>query len=102
MYFDDVQDTIERQWSMLETSKEVIDALQDSHESWIQNKTNRIIRVLTVFSVTMLPLTVVTGMFGMNVKLPYAQDPWAFLAIFTVLFLFLIGALAYFVWNTWL
>ena len=90
VYFDDVQDTIERQWSMLETSKEVIDALQDSHEAWIQNKTNRIIRVLTVFSVTMLPLTVVTGMFGMNVRLPYAEDPWAFLAIFVVLFLFLI------------
>ena len=102
VYFDDVQDTIERQWSMLETSKEVIDALQDSHEAWIQNKTNRIIRVLTVFSVTMLPLTVVTGMFGLNVRLPYAEDPWAFLAIFVVLFLFLISALAYFVWKKWL
>jgi len=102
VYFDDVQDTIERQWSMLETSKEVITALQESHEAWIQNKTNRVIRVLTVFSVTMLPLTVITGMFGMNVNLPYAQDPWAFVGIAIVLFLFLIGALAYFGWRRWL
>ena len=102
VYFDDVQDTIERQWSMLETSKEVIIALQESHEAWIQNKTNRIIRVLTIFSVMMLPLTVITGMFGMNVALPYAQDPLAFVGIAIVLFLFLIGALAYFGWRRWL
>lgn len=102
VYFDDVLDAIERQWSLLEASKEVIEALHDSYESWIQNKTNRIIRVLTVFSVTMLPLTVVTGMFGMNVNFPHQADPYAFFGIVAVLFLFLVGALAYFGWRKWL
>jgi magnesium transporter len=102
VYFDDVLDAIERQWSLLETAKEVIEALQDSHESWIQNKTNRIIRLLTVFSVIMLPLTVVTGMFGMNVPFPGANDPWAFFGIIAVLFLIMIGAIAYFAWRKWL
>ena len=102
VYFDDVQDAIEQQWSMLETAKEVIGALQELHESWIQNKTNRIIRILTVFSVTMLPLTVITGIFGMNVDLPYSHDPWAFIGISAILFLILIGALAYFGWRKWL
>jgi len=102
VYFDDVQDAIERQWSLLETAKEVIEALQDSHESWIQNKTNRIIRVLTVFSVTLLPLTVITGIYGMNVPLPYASDPLAFIGILSSLFIFLIGALVWFGWKKWL
>lgn len=50
VYFDDVVDAIERQWSLLETNKEVIEALQGSFESWIQDKTNRIIRLLSFFS----------------------------------------------------
>ena len=102
VYFDDVLDAIERQWALLETSKEVINALQESFESWIQNKTNRIIRVLTVFSVTMLPLTVLTGLYGMNVDLPYATNTHAFLIITGFLLIFLIGTLSYFGWKKWL
>jgi magnesium transporter len=102
VYFDDVLDAIERQWALLETAKEVSDALQQSFESWIQNKTNRIIRVLTVISVTMLPLTVITGMYGMNVHLPFEGDPYAFIAIAALLFVFLVGSLGYFAWKKWL
>ena len=102
VYFDDVLDAIERQWSLLETSKEVIEALQDSHETWIQSKTNRVIRVLTVFSVTLLPLTVITGFYGMNVHLPYSDSPQAFLGISAVLAFFLVGALIYSMWKKWL
>ena len=102
VYFDDVLDAIERQWELLETGKEVINALQESFESWIQNKTNRIIRVLTVFSVTMLPLTVLTGLYGMNVDLPYADNSHAFLMIAGFLLLSLVGSITYFGWKKWL
>ncbi len=102
VYFDDVQDAIERQWSMLETVKEVIEALQDSHEAWVRNKTNRTMQVLTVFSVTMLPLTVITGLFGMNVPIPHGSDPWAFLGIAFVLLGFLVATVVYSWWKRWL
>jgi magnesium transporter len=102
VYFDDVVDAIERQWSLLETAKEVIEALHGSFESWIQEKTNRIIRLLTVFSVTMLPLTVITGFYGMNVHLPYAGEPHASVGISLVLFLVMVGTIAYFGWKRWL
>ena len=97
-----VQDAVERQWALLETAKEVIEALQDSYESWIQSRTNRIVRVLTIFSVTMLPLSVITGLYGMNVDLPYSQDPNAFLAIISILLLILFSGIAYFGWKKWL
>jgi magnesium transporter len=102
IYFDDVQDAVERQWGLLETAKEVIEALQDSHESWIQSRTNRIVRILTIFSVTMLPLTVLTGLYGMNVQLPYAGDTRAFLGILGVMFIILLAAVGYFGWKKWL
>jgi magnesium transporter len=102
LYFDDILDAIERQWSLLETAKEMIDALQETHESWLSHKTNAVVRVLTVFSVTMLPLTVITGLYGMNVKLPLQGDPFAFIGIGAVMVLILAVMVLYFSRKHWL
>jgi len=102
LYFDDVLDDIERQWSLLDTAKEMIDVLQDTHESWISHRTNNIIRVLTIFSVTMLPLTLITGLYGMNVQLPYANSPIAFSAIVSVMLILLLGMFIYFLVRKWI
>ncbi|MBU2213240.1 magnesium transporter CorA, partial [Patescibacteria group bacterium] len=102
LYFDDILDAIERQWSMLDTAKEMIEALQDTHESWLTHKTNAVVRILTVFSVTMLPLTVITGFFGMNVTLPYQQHQQAFLWLMFGMITLLVGLIAYFAKKGWL
>lgn len=94
LYFDDILDAIERQWSLLDTAKELSEALQDTHEAWLSHKTNSVVKVLTIFSVTMLPLTVITGFYGMNVGLPYQQSPQAFLGIVFVM----IGLIAVMFW----
>ncbi|MFH1670695.1 MAG: magnesium transporter CorA family protein [Patescibacteria group bacterium] len=102
LYFDDILDAIERQWSMLDTAKEMIEALQDTHESWLTHKTNAVVRILTVFSVTMLPLTVITGFFGMNVILPYQHHQQAFLWLMFGMITLLVGLIAYFAKKGWL
>ncbi len=71
IYFDDVVDQIEKLWNILETQKEVIESLEDTNESLLSHKINNTMRTLTVFSVIMLPLTFLTGLFGMNVELPF-------------------------------
>lgn len=73
VYFDDVVDQIEKLWNILETQKEVIESLEDTNESLLSHKINNTMRILTVFSVIMLPLTFLTGLFGMNVQLPFDQ-----------------------------
>jgi len=73
IYFDDVVDQIERLWNILETEKEVIESLEDTNESLLSHKINNTMRTLTVFSVIMLPLTFLTGLFGMNVRLPFPE-----------------------------
>ena len=102
LYFDDILDAIERQWALLDTSKEMIDALQDTHESWLSHKTNAVIQVLTIFSVTMLPLTFVTGLYGMNVGLPFDTHPQAFFVVLGMMGMLLIGMLGYFARKHWL
>ena len=70
LYFDDIVDAAERIWDQLDNYKEVVEALEDTNESVIAHRQNDVLRVLTVFSVILLPLTLITGIFGMNVDFP--------------------------------
>ena len=70
LYFDDIVDASERIWDLLDNYKEVVEALEDTNESLISHQQNDILYVLTIFSVVMLPLTFLTGFFGMNVHFP--------------------------------
>ena len=73
IYFDDIVDQIESLWNILGTQKEIIESLEDTNESLLSHNINLTMRTLTVFSAIMLPLTFLTGLFGMNVKLPFEE-----------------------------
>ena len=46
-----------------------VTGLLDAHLSFTSNRLNQVMKTLTVISTIFLPLTVLTGMFGMNVEL---------------------------------
>jgi magnesium transporter len=102
LYFDDIVDAAERIWDMLDNYKEVVEALEDTNESVISHRQNDVLRVLTVFSVIVLPLTLITGVFGMNVKFPGFGTVWAFWTIFAIMVSALAGMLAFFRYKRWL
>ena len=101
-YFDDIVDAAERIWDLLDNYKEVIEALENTNESVINHRQNDILRILTVFSVILLPLTLITGFFGMNVDFPGFGTAWAFWAIFGFMAAALVGMLAFFRFKRWL
>src|SRR5919199_5456507 len=70
VYFDDIVDASERIWDVLENYKEVVEALEDTNESVISHRVNDVLRVLTAFSVVILPLTLIASIWGMNVGVP--------------------------------
>lgn len=102
VYFDNILDAIERQWSLLERAKEMSEALQSTHDSWLVHKTNAVIRVLTVASVALMPPVFIASLYGMNVPLPFQEYPHAFLVLVVVSFVSLMGCMAYFRWKRWL
>ena len=81
LYFDDLVDASERIWDLLDNYKEVVEALEATNESAISHRQNDVLRLLTIISVTMLPLTVMTGLFGMNVDYPGEGGRLAFWVI---------------------
>jgi magnesium transporter len=102
VYFDDIVDASERIWDMLENFKEVVEALEDTNESVLSHRVNEVLRVLTAFSVVILPLTLFASIFGMNVVFPFEATVEAFWAILGGMVVALVSMVAYFRSRGWL
>jgi magnesium transporter len=102
LYFDDIVDAAERIWDLLDNYKEVVEALESTNESVISHRQNDVLRLLTVISVTILPLTFVTGLFGMNVLYPGENTEAGFWAIVAALVVIGAAMLGFFRWKRWL
>ena len=101
-YFDDIVDAAERIWDLLDNFKEVVEGLESTNESVISHRQNDVLRLLTVISVTILPLTLVTGLFGMNVFFPGEGTHEAFWVIVGALAVIAVATLGFFRWKRWL
>src|SRR5437764_101185 len=102
LYFDDIVDANERIWDHLDNYKEVVEALEDTNESLISHQQNDILYVLTIFSVVMLPLTFITGFFGMNVRFPGFDSTTGFLTTIASMVVVVGAMLGFFRWKKWL
>ncbi|OGH85275.1 MAG: hypothetical protein A2493_01125 [Candidatus Magasanikbacteria bacterium RIFOXYC12_FULL_33_11] len=95
IYFDDIKDYLDKLWVIVDSYKETIDGLHITVESLINQKTNKVITYLTVISVALLPLTLLSGIYGMNIEnLPYAHKPifvWGLFVTILILILGMIG-----------
>ena len=74
-YLRDVQDHMIRALDTLDTYREVATSLMELGASLASNQLNEVIKVLTVLFTITIPLTVVTGAFGMNVTFPGFNKP---------------------------
>ncbi|MBU2564003.1 magnesium transporter CorA family protein [Patescibacteria group bacterium] len=87
-YFTDIIGDHMRIWNLLENHKETIESLQETNDSLLTNKANRIMTVLTMFAVVVFPLTLLAAIFGMNTKyLPFvgtSNDFWIILSIMMI------------------
>ena len=102
LYFDDIVDAAERIWDLLDNYKEVVEALEDTNESVISHRQNDVLRILTIISVTMLPLTLITGLFGMNVHFPGFASAEAFWTILGAMVVVIVGMIGFFRYKRWL
>ncbi len=104
IYFDDIVDKNERIWDSLENYKEVAEALEATNESVITHRLNDMLAVLTILSALILPMTVITGFYGMNIDgLPFARNGVvSFIALMALLGVIAVGVLWYFRRRKWL
>jgi magnesium transporter len=78
-YLRDVYDRLARVSDLLDSFRDEAATLLELHVSIVSNRLNQVIKVLTVIATIMLPLTVVTGYYGMNFRLPEFGWRWGWL-----------------------
>jgi magnesium transporter len=77
-YYQDLVGTNIRIWNNLESAKETVESLEATNNSLLSNKLNMTMKVLTIFSAIMLPLTVYSSIMAMSVDVPLHHSPFAF------------------------
>jgi len=73
-YYQDLIGTNIRVWSALENAKETIESLEDTNDALLSNKLNHTMKVLTIFSAVMLPMTVISNILAMSAPIPFGHD----------------------------
>lgn len=90
-------------WNTLESQMESIDSMQTAYESLTSYRLNDIIRILTIISIVIAPLTLISGIFGMNFRhIPYAYHPFGFLFIIFLMLIVSLWAILFFKKKKWL
>jgi len=91
-------------WNNVENHKEMIEALEHTNESLLSHKLNETMKILTAFSVMMLPLTLIASVFGMNVVsgMPFTKNPFGFWLIIMIMFITIVFSLIFFKFKKWL
>lgn len=69
--FRDVHDHLVRLSDEAMFFQDRITSILDAHLSAVSNQLNQVMKVLTIIATLFMPLTVFTGMYGMNVPLPH-------------------------------
>jgi len=87
---DNYQNLIEHSktiWGILDSEKEMIEALENTNESMINFRITDIMKTLTIFSVIVFPLTLLAAVFGMNTihGMPFINHPNGFWIIVSMM-----------------
>ncbi len=66
IYFRDIYDHMFRIGETIDIERDMMTGTMDAYLSVVANRTNETMKVLTIFSAIMLPLTLIAGIYGMN------------------------------------
>ena len=100
-YWGNILDQYQKMFDLVEDYGELIEGLSKTFDSLQSNKANEIMKTLTFISTIMLPLTLISGIYGMNVTLPGMSSPFAFMIIIAGMFFVGLGFYFYFRRKGW-
>ena len=102
VYFGDMVDHADRIWDGLDEYKEIIEGLNDTHDSLANNRTNEVMRILTIVATIFFPITLVASIWGMNIPLPFQHSSYSLLYIILIMAGIIGGMLYFFRRRRWI
>lgn len=102
-YMRDVEDHVIQLIQLGETYQEIATSLVDSYLSSLGNRTNEVMKVLTIFATIFIPLTFLAGVYGMNFRyMPELSKRWAYPAFWIICIVVIVVLLHYFKKKRWI
>lgn len=102
-FFRDVHDHLLRISDLSEGYRDLVSSLFDIHFSVMSNRSNEVMKTLTVLSSIILPLTLIAGIYGMNFEyMPELKSPIGYFMTLGAMGLITILLLVYFWRRGWI
>lgn len=102
-FMRDLRDHMYYVFDAAQTLRETVAVLTDVHLAAMANRTNEVMRVLTIIATIFIPLTFIAGVYGMNFEhMPELPLPWAYPVVLGVMAVVATAMLAYFRRRRWL
>ena len=79
VYYRNVYDHLTRYAELTESAREMVSDLMQTHLAATSNRLNEVVKTLTMISTIILPLTLISGIYGMNFKhMPELESEWGY------------------------
>jgi len=102
IYFRDVYDHTIQIIDTVESYRDALSSLADLHQSMSGNRMNEVMKVLTIISTIFIPLTFITGLYGMNFQyMPELQWRYGYYMVWGFMFVMVITMLIVFKKRKW-
>ncbi|MFA5993333.1 MAG: magnesium transporter CorA family protein [Parcubacteria group bacterium] len=101
-YYQDLIGTNIRVWNALESAKETIESLEETNNSLLSNKLDMTMKVLTIFSAVLLPMSVYSNMLAMTADIPFGKNPHAFWIHTSIMLVISLATITIFKNRKWL
>ncbi|MFA5886938.1 MAG: magnesium transporter CorA family protein [Patescibacteria group bacterium] len=102
-YYAGLVDHSKRIWEILDNQKEMVEVLNNTNESFLNDRMTDIMKTLTIFSVIVFPLTLVATIFSMRTAaMPLVNHPYGFWLIIALMLAGTLGMLGFFKSKKWL
>src|SRR5438067_12202487 len=103
IYYRDVYDHMFRISETIDVLRDTMSGTMEAYLSAVANRTNEIMRVLTVFSAILLPLTLIAGIYGMNFeRIPELHWMHGYLYAVGLMAIIAVGLFTYFRRRGWI
>ena len=103
VYYRNVYDHLVRYTELIEAAREMVSDLTETHLSAVSARLNQVMKVLTMISTVVLPMTLVAGVYGMNFdNMPELRWPNGYYFALGLMASLGLGSLAYFRWRKWI
>jgi len=101
-FIRDVYDPTIKVIETIESYRDILSSMVDLYLSSVINRMNAIMKVLTIIATIFIPLTFVTGIYGMNFRsMPELEQSWGYPAVLSVMLIAAIGMIWYFKRKRW-